>query len=95
MEKNRLEIIRERFEKEFGKLLSKIDNIYSPNNEVGSLKKGLADFYEKEITLLLNEVEEEIEKLKRTDETQMSHDHIYDEALSDVLQILKSKRNEK
>lgn len=40
----------------------------------------------------LGEMEEEIEGLKGTDDTQMSHDHIYDEALTSALQVIKSKR---
>ena len=34
---------------------------------------------------------EEVEKLRRTDETQMSDDHVYDEAIADVLTIITGK----
>lgn len=38
------------------------------------------------------ELREKVEALKRTDDTQMSHDHVYDEALSDVRTLLKDEK---
>lgn len=38
----------------------------------------------------IRKIEEWAKKAKRTDDAQMSHDHVYDEALSDLLSFLKS-----
>lgn len=92
MEKNRLEIIRERFEKYMNKNVGKPD-IYV---------KDIADFYEKEITSLLEEVEGEIEGMKKPSLTKspkhgvigtLAINYEWNEAIKAVLQILKSKRN--
>lgn len=48
----------------------------------------VADWWLEQFHQLLNEKREAIEELRRTDDTQMSHDHVYDEALDDVLSIL-------
>ena len=37
---------------------------------------------------------EAVEGMKRTDETQMSHDHVYDEALDDVSSLLAGDKGE-
>lgn len=39
---------------------------------------------------LLEQVCEALDKMKRTDETQMSDDHIYDEALEDAKTTIKN-----
>jgi hypothetical protein len=39
----------------------------------------------------LKQAAEEIEKLKRTDDTQMSHDHTYDEALTDAQKLIRGE----
>lgn len=44
------------------------------------------------INFVLELVEKEVEKLKRTDETQMNEDHVYDEALSDISTIINNLR---
>lgn len=52
------------------------------------------DFATKLIQELLHSQREELcgrlEGLKRTDDTQMSHDHVYDEALDDAIKAIKN-----
>lgn len=104
MEKNRLEIIRDRFkEKAFaGELAMKSD--YEDLSCFFDEEK-IADFYEKEITSLLEDIEGEIKKLKVEIEGStckidgVTHDEDYgwgnNRGIEGILQILKSKRNEK
>lgn len=49
----------------------------------------LDEFITQILTDYHNHIVEKIHKLKRTDDTQMSEDRIYDEALEDILSLLQ------
>lgn len=61
------------------------------NGKEYDLSNDLEIFISSSLDLYAQEIKGVIEGMKRTDETQMSHDHTYDEALSDVLNSLSEK----
>ncbi len=55
---------------------------------------GLLEFWDKKdlivaVDIILFVVREKVESMKRTDDTQMNDDHMYDEALDDLLKQLE------
>ena len=60
-------------------------------NGVGS-PENIADWFLAKREQELTEIVREIEGLRRTDEYHMSSDHVYDEALDDVLQVITQKK---
>jgi hypothetical protein len=61
--------------------------------EAGKWEQGWVDELNARTATALKEEREriagEVERMKRTDETQMNDDHVYDEALDDVLSIIE------
>ena len=91
--KNFLEGENERFYKEpVRELHLKEENADGSFSEQVYMHNWVKEHDTRLINFVLDLVEKEVGKLKRTDETQMNEDHVYDEALDDISTIINNLR---
>lgn len=76
----------EKFQEELRAILKETDKLPILRNRA----RKIVDLHRKYIAADRAYLAGEIEKLNRTDDTQMSEDRIYDEALEDVLAIINT-----
>ena len=68
--------------------LTKIDQVREEQKVKGERNRLIAQVREEEREKVITEIMAKGQKLRRTDETQMSHDHVYDEALTDYDKVI-------